>query len=148
LQALEVYLVVHAPGWLGPGAYHYDRAGHFLSEIAAGGVYREWEALVPVLPSIRGGSILWLLVGDGARVMGKYGERGLRFLLLEAGHLMQNLCLVSASLGLGTRPLGGFFEPAIARRVGLLATDEVLYAGLCGRPCPEKKSASRNFPEQ
>ncbi len=63
---------------------------------------------------------------------GKYAERGLRFLLLEAGHLMQNLCLVSASLGLSTVPLGGFFERQLARRLMLLASDEVLYAGICG----------------
>ncbi len=62
----------------------------------------------------------------------KYAERGLRFLLLEAGHLMQNLCLLSASLGVVTVPLGGFFERGIARRLGLPAEDVVLYLGACG----------------
>ena len=62
----------------------------------------------------------------------KYGDRGLRFLLLEAGHLMQNLCLASASLGLATTPLGGYFEADLAQRLTLPPTDEVLYLGLCG----------------
>ena len=74
-----------------------------------------------------------MLVGDGERAAAKYGGRGLRFLLLEAGHLMQNLCLVSASMGLTTVPLGGYFEADLARRLTLPATDEVLYLGLCGR---------------
>jgi SagB-type dehydrogenase family enzyme len=142
LQGLELYLAVLAPGWLGVGAYHFDRTAHALSLLEPGIARPEWEAMVPVLPFLRGGAILWLLVGDGARVMAKYGERGRRFLLLEAGHLMQNLCLVSASLGLGTRPLGGYFEDVLARRLHLLPTDDVLYLGLCGVPARGTTSRS------
>ena len=46
--------------------------------------------------------------------------------------MMQNLCLMSASLGLSTVPLGGALEPEIARGVDLPATDAVLYVALCG----------------
>ena len=62
----------------------------------------------------------------------KYGERGIRFLLLEAGHLMQNLCLLSASLGVSTLPLGGYFERDIAQAFRLPKGDLVLYVGLLG----------------
>ncbi len=133
LQGLELYVGVLAPGWLPAGVYHYDRGGHWLSELERDIARDEWETLVPVLPFVPGGSLLWILVGDGARVMAKYGERGRRFLLLEAGHLMQNLCLLSMSLGLGTRPLGGYFETALAQRMRMLADDDVLYLGLCGQ---------------
>ncbi len=132
LQALELYLVVIADGWLGRGLYHYDRAGHHLSRIAEGAEREQWREWVPSLGQVEGGSMLWVLVGDGERVQAKYGERGERFLLLEAGHLMQNLCLVSASLGLATVPLGGYFEQEIARAFALPAGDLVLYLGLCG----------------
>jgi nitroreductase len=71
--------------------------------------------------------------GEGERVERKYGERGYRFLLLEAGHLMQNLCLLSASLGLMTVPLGGFFEREVAAELLLPSSDLVLYLGVCGR---------------
>jgi hypothetical protein len=81
---------------------------------------------------VSGGALMWLLIGDGERAKAKYGERGLRFLLLEAGHLMQNLGLLSTSLGLTTVPLGGYFEADLARKMDLLPTDEVLYLGLCG----------------
>jgi SagB-type dehydrogenase family enzyme len=134
LQALELYLAVLAPSWLPPGLYHYDRAGHHLSQLTAGATRADLRAHVPSLDLVEGGALLWLLVGDGARVRAKYGARGLRFLLLEAGHLMQNLCLLSASLGLATVPLGGFFEADLARRLALPATDEVLYAGVVGVP--------------
>jgi len=88
--------------------------------------------VVPSLPLVAGGALLWILVGDGVRVQAKYGVRGLRFLLLEAGHLMQNLCLLSTSLGLATVPLGGFFENDIARALALPPGDVVAYMGICG----------------
>jgi SagB-type dehydrogenase family enzyme len=133
LQALELYLVVFAAGWLPAGLYHYDRAGHHLSQIAVGVDRVDWGRRVPSLNLIRGGALLWVLVGDGVRVARKYGERSARFLIQESGHLMQNLCLLSTSLGLCTVPLGGYFERDIARQLLLLRTDLVLYVGACGR---------------
>jgi SagB-type dehydrogenase family enzyme len=133
LQALELYLSPLVAGWLPSGTYHYDRSGHHLSQIVAGTDAAFWSSVVPSLALAGGGHLLWLLIGDGERVRAKYQDRGLRFLLLEAGHLMQNLCLLSASLRLVTVPLGGFFEAAIARRLALPRGDEVLYLGVCGR---------------
>jgi SagB-type dehydrogenase family enzyme len=132
LQSLELYLAVLEPGWLQAGVYHYDRGGHHLSQLTPGNGRSDWLPIVPSLQRLEGGALIWLLIGDGERVRGKYDERGLRFLLLEAGHVMQNLCLVSASLGLATVPLGGFFERDVARRLLLPASDEVLYLGACG----------------
>jgi hypothetical protein len=45
---------------------------------------------------------------------------------------MQDLCLLSAPLGLVTVPLVGYFESAVAGRLALPATVIVLYAGACG----------------
>jgi SagB-type dehydrogenase family enzyme len=134
LQALELYLAILTPDWPPSGLYHYDRSGHHLSQLASGVGRVELQPSIPSLERIDGGALLWLLIGDGARVAAKYGERGVRFLLLEAGHLMQNLCLASASVGLTTIPLGGFFERDLAKRLQLLETDEVLYVAACGPP--------------
>jgi SagB-type dehydrogenase family enzyme len=133
LQAVELYLTHWQADWLPAAVYHYDRRGHQLSQIVAEAEESSWREMVPSLRGIAGGALLWLIVGDGRRVAQKYGERGERFLLLEAGHLMQNLCLVSTSLGLMTVPLGGAHERAIARELRLLPSDVVLYAGVCGK---------------
>lgn len=129
LQALELYVVPLAKGWLEEGAWHYDRPAHALSRVASFANARE---LVPSLSLVEGGAVLFLIVGDAARVRARYGPRGERFLLLEAGHLLQNLALLATSEGLGVTPLGGFFEAAIARALALPATDLVLYAGVAG----------------
>jgi SagB-type dehydrogenase family enzyme len=133
LQALELYLVTFEQSWLPPGAYHFDRAGNHLSQIVPAASRQEWVTRVPSLAPLRGGAILFVLVGDYQRVEAKYGTRGLRFLLIEAGHLGQNLCLLAPSLNLCALPLGGFFEREIARELVLPATDEVLYLLLCGK---------------
>jgi SagB-type dehydrogenase family enzyme len=132
LQSMELYVAGFGATWLPAGVYHYDRAGHFLSQVAAGTDRSAWQEMIPSLPLVEGGAMLWILVGDGARIEKKYGSRGYRFLLLEAGHLMQNLCVMSTSLGMATVPLGGFFEAQIARRLTLPETDMVAYVGVAG----------------
>jgi SagB-type dehydrogenase family enzyme len=132
LQALELYLAHWRPGWLPVGVYHYDRRGHALVRLRDTSDAVAWGERIPSLVQVEGGSLVFLLVGDAARVVSKYGERGERFLLLEAGHLMQNLCLVAASLGLSVVPLGGFLEGEIARELRLMKSDVILYSGVCG----------------
>ena len=88
-QALELYLAVLSPGWLPEGLYHHDRSGRHLAQLAKT-PRADLEPIIPSLQLIQGGAVVWIIVGDGARVKSKYGERGLRFLLLEAGHLMQS----------------------------------------------------------
>src|SRR5262249_45558245 len=76
LEALELSLAVLSPGWWPGALYHYGRSGHYLSRLAP----IDRAALAPLVPSfelVRGGSIVWVIVGDGARVQPKYGERGL-----------------------------------------------------------------------
>lgn len=132
LQALELFIAALEPSWLPSGIHHYDRAGHRLSQVGPAADRGKWRELVPAMDLVDGGALLWILVGDVARIGAKYGDRGGRFLLLEAGHLMQNLCLLSASLGLSTVPLGGVLEPEIARAMALPEGDAILYVGLCG----------------
>jgi len=114
------------------GVFHYDRANHSLAELARDAGRARWQDLIPSWGLLTGGRVLWIVVGDVARVQAKYGVRAERFLLLEAGHLMQNLCLVSTSLGLVTIPLGGFLEGEIAEELRLLRGDRVLSCGVCG----------------
>ena len=40
----------------------------------------------------------------------KYGERGYRFALIEAGHVAQNIDLIAGALRLPAANLGGFFD--------------------------------------
>ena len=48
-----------------------------------------------------------------SRTQNKYGERGYRYVLLEAGHVGQNLALAAEALGLRCAPLAGTRDETI-----------------------------------
>ncbi len=54
----------------------------------------------------------------------KYGQRGYRFALLEAGHLIQNAVLAATQLDLPALPLGGFYDRRLDDVVGADGLDE------------------------
>ena len=53
------------------------------------------------------------------RTLHKYGARGYRYILLEAGHAAQNLCLLASERGLASLCVGGFADAAVNRFLGL-----------------------------
>jgi len=78
--------------------------------------------------------------------MKKYGDRGYRYILLEAGHVMQNLNLACTSLGLGSCNIGGFFDDELAGLLGLpVAQEAVLYAVAIGMPAATGRQQQRDL---
>jgi SagB-type dehydrogenase family enzyme len=79
------------------------------------------------------------------RTSRKYGDRGYRYLLLEAGHVAQNVVLTANALGLATCCGGGFLDDELA---GLLLADiehEVpVYAIAVGTPAPLDRTGLRS----
>ena len=51
--------------------------------------------------------------------MGKYGARGYRFALLEAGHQAENICLMAVQLGLDSLCIGGFHDMSLNTILGI-----------------------------
>ena len=65
----------------------------------------------------------------------KYGERGYRFTMLDAGHVGQNVYLVSTALGLGTVAIGGYLDDATNHLVECNGVDEgIVYVMAVGQP--------------
>jgi len=56
---------------------------------------------------------------DLDRARAKYGVRALRFALLEAGHLAQNLVLVAAAARLASITIGGFYDDVVHELLGI-----------------------------
>ena len=59
------------------------------------------------VPFDRAAAVVFL-TADLPPMLRRYGDRGYRFALLEAGHVAQNLLLACAATGLGAVALGGF----------------------------------------
>ena len=75
-----------------------------------------------------------LIAGAIRRTRTKYGERGYRYVLLDIGHLAQNLCLVGVALDLAVTTTGGFFDDMANDLLRLDGVDEaVLYVAFVGK---------------
>jgi SagB-type dehydrogenase family enzyme len=59
---------------------------------------------------IRNCHFVVLVSATFTRTMWKYGQRGYRYVWIEAGHVGQNIYLAAPALGLGAVSIGGFFD--------------------------------------
>ncbi len=75
-----------------------------------------------------------IITGVPARITGKYDERGIRYMWMEAGHATQNLLLAAAALGLGAVAVGAFDDAGISEALGLSEQEIPLYLIPVGRP--------------
>jgi SagB-type dehydrogenase family enzyme len=116
LHPTEVYLAGGPfPGVAaGPAVLHYAPHEHGLEELARlpGEVWRGIASGLPPRAFLAGlTQIRW-------REAWKYGERGWRYCLLDAGHAVAALSVAAAALGWRARLAEGWTDPAVARLVG------------------------------
>jgi len=67
------------------------------------------------------------------RTMGRYGERGIRYVHMEAGHAAQNVYLQAVALNLGTVVVGAFHDNQVKEILNLAEDEEPLYIIPVGR---------------
>jgi SagB-type dehydrogenase family enzyme len=132
LYPLELYAVALEVDSLEPGVHHYNPYRHRLSLLRF--VEREAVALALVDPGLaENAAALIVVTAMFWRSRFKYGLRGYRFALLEAGHVMQNALLAAAALGVPARPLGGYYDRLLDGLVGADSLDEAsVYAVVLG----------------
>jgi SagB-type dehydrogenase family enzyme len=126
LYPLETYLVVRRADGLQPGIYHYNVVQHSLEAVADAAAAERTVAGLVQEDASRGCHVAVLLSAVFLRTRIKYGERGYRFVLLEAGHLMQNLSLLALDLGIGMTSLGGFYDDQLHQELGINGVDEAV----------------------
>jgi SagB-type dehydrogenase family enzyme len=128
-----VYAVAGNVQGLPTGLYRYIPRGHALHRIGDGD---KRPALGPAAydqTSIAEVPAVLALCAVYERVTGKYGERGLRYVHMEAGHAAQNVYLQALSLHLGTVVLGAFDDARVAETLALGSKEQPLYLMPIGR---------------
>lgn len=114
LYPLEIYLVTK------DGVYRYGPKGHELQQIkdhdirnylAAACVGQMWMANAPMII---------VIAAEPDKTLGKYGDRGHRYVCMEAGNVSQNISLQATALGLGTTIIGAFKDSDVHTLLGLL----------------------------
>ena len=133
LYPLELYAIVGASVDLAAGVYHYLPRQHGL-ELVADGDFRTGFAKAALMQEWAAQAGLVLIVAAAfARTSMKYGERGRRYVAIEAGHAVQNVYLQAVALGLGATEIGAFRDEAVARLVGLPSGEEPVTSVVVGK---------------
>lgn len=132
LFPLELFAFLQRVEGLSDGLYHYDVRGHAL-DLVGRNVIADLESFLYTYPFVRDANLVFTLAAVFDRNQKKYGPRGYRYTLLEAGHSAQNICLRAVELGLGTLCMGGFEDSRLNRMLGLEPSREgVVYAVAVG----------------
>lgn len=123
---LEVYpLVLVNSDNLKRGLYHYNVIEHsleiLLSSLRADDLKNIWMSQ----KWFRKASIILIITSVFERTTEKYGQRGIGFSLIEAGHLGQNIHLVAQKLGIGCSAIGEFREEAIVKLLDINPNEEL-----------------------
>jgi SagB-type dehydrogenase family enzyme len=119
LYPLELYAVARDVDGVEDGLHHYDAIGHRLELLTRGDLFDRLEPSLYPFPFVRDANVVLLLSAVFRRTQKKYGPRGYRYILLEAGHVGQNVCLRATELGLSTLCMGGFVDSPLMRLLGL-----------------------------
>ena len=134
LYPLEVYVAVGAVKDLPSGIYRYE-PGQYALELVAGGDRRaELAAAALGQECVQDGAAVIALAAVYRRTTAKYGERGIRYAHMEAGHAAQNVWLQAVALGLGTVVVGAFDDRDVKKVLSLGAREEPLCLLPVGRP--------------
>jgi SagB-type dehydrogenase family enzyme len=132
LYPLELYVVALGVNGLDRGVYHFQPFRRCLSLLGPF-VWGELRAALVDGTVLDHAAALIVITAVFWRARFKYGLRGYRFALLEAGHVGQSVALAAASLDLPALPLGGFYDRQIDALVGADGLDEAaVYAIVVG----------------
>ena len=116
---LEIYLVVGEVEGLEPGIYQYSPTGHSLEKIKEEDVRNKLARAALGQGMIARAPIDIVIAANYHRTTGHYGQRGIRYVQMEAGHVGQNLHLQTAALNLGTVMIGAFQDTAVKEALGI-----------------------------
>jgi len=137
-HAFETLLLVNNVAGLAPALYRYVATRHAVT------VFSSNESM---LDDVRDGfrnmnlvtlsAVVFIWVCVLERMTWRFGERGWRYVLLDAGHVCENLYLAGEASGCGTSAIGAFNDADINTSLGLDGVGQfVIYAASVGKkPC-------------
>ncbi|MEM3421293.1 MAG: SagB/ThcOx family dehydrogenase [Candidatus Hadarchaeum sp.] len=134
LYPLEVYLVAGDVENLEAGIYRYRPQSHELVKIQTGDLREVLCTAALGQAWVKEAAIDIVIVGIYERTTVKYGDRGVQYVHLEAGHAAQNVCLQATALGLGTVTVGGFYDDQVQKVLMAPENEKPLYVMPVGRP--------------
>jgi len=128
LYPLEVYALTK------DGLFHYIPEGHMLQAASSEDMRGALCDAAWGQGLVRQAALDIVICAVYSRIASRYGERGVRYTDMEAGHAGQNVSLQAAALGLGSCMVGAFDPKEVAKLLGLPKDEEPLYIIPVGYP--------------
>lgn len=126
---LSIYLICNKQvGPLPVATYHYN-VEHSLELVRTHDDTFQFSSFTEHQPWLNDTYALIVITATFEHVIEKYGERGYRHCLVEAGHVAQNMILAGVEQQLALCPIGGVREPIIEQHLGInTSCERVIYA--------------------
>jgi SagB-type dehydrogenase family enzyme len=135
LYPLESYVVANRVEGLAQGIYRYRSAGHALETVREGDFGRQVSLIALGQEMVARAPVVLVLSAVFERCRVKYRERSYRYILMECGHVAQNVYLAATSMGLSACAVAAFLDDDLNALLGLDGEEEAaLYLICVGRP--------------
>lgn len=121
LYPMEIYVLTK------DGLFHYLPQGHKLEIFSQKDLRKALSSAALGQSPIVKAPVDIVICAVYERVTQKYGERGIRYTHIEAGHVAQNIHLQAVTLGLGSVPIGAFSDEQVKEILSLPNDYEPLY---------------------
>ncbi|CCQ92804.1 Nitroreductase [[Clostridium] ultunense Esp] len=140
-HSFETYLLINRVNGLKPGLYRYLAIDHKLLEVNTEPDIAEkitYSCNEQIYVKNSAVTFIWSTVIY--RMKWRYGERGYRYVHLDAGHVCQNLYLTAQSIDSGVCAIAAFDDDRLNELLGLDGEEQfVVYLATVGKK-PELKS--------
>jgi SagB-type dehydrogenase family enzyme len=127
LYPLEVYIVSGNISGLEEGIYRYLAHQHELTLVHRGDHRRQLSSAALGQACVREAPATIIFTGISSRITVKYGQRGIQYMMMEAGHAAQNVCLQAVTRQIGVVPVGAFKENQVRQILQLDNSELPLY---------------------
>lgn len=119
-HAFETYVLINRVEGLKAGLYRYVALEHALLKLDAPvEICAQVTEAALKQEQIPSSAVTFIWVAVTERMTHRYGQRGYRYLHLDAGHVCQNLYLAGEVIGCGTCAIGAFDEDELNTVLGL-----------------------------
>ncbi len=119
LYPIETYFSVHNVKDLESGLYHFDVEKFMLNVLIDSYVGDQVSKACLNQGFVAKSAVTFIWTATYRRSMSKYGDRGLRYIFLEAGHICQNVLTAAEALNCGGCPVAAFFDDEINEILGV-----------------------------
>ncbi len=127
LYPLEVYIFTRELENLAAGVYKYLPQGHEIIQVRVGDLRSELAKAALDQSWVKEAPVNIVISAVFERTTKKYGERGVNYVYMEAGHAAQNICLQITAMQMGAVTVGAFEDDKVKKAAGMPSEEKPLY---------------------